>query len=290
MLVIVGSVVVMASVLGGFMMHHGPLAVLLQWNEFIIIGGTAIGALLISTPMPVVKQMMHGLQESIKGSKYTKEEYLNLLKLLFEVFNIAAREGVIALESHSADPAKSSIFSKNKLFVENKDARDYLLDSLKLMLSGGVPAHELETLLDTDLQVQHTDHSAVPNTLQKIGDSLPGIGIVAAVLGIIITMQAINGPPEEIGMKVAAALVGTFLGILLSYGYVQPLATQLDFMNQAENRYKECIKAAILAQARGNAPSIVVEFARRVVSKDVRPSFEEMEEAIRAVKAGGITK
>jgi chemotaxis protein MotA len=155
---------------------------------------------------------------------------------------------------------------------------------MKVMIAGGVPPHDLEALLDSDLETHHAESSAAPSLIQKLGDALPGLGIVAAVLGIIITMQAINGPPEEVGQKVAAALVGTFLGVLMSYGFMQPIATHLDLLQQSEARYLECIKAGIIAYAKGNAPIMAVEFSRRVIFSDLRPTFEEMEQAVKGLK------
>jgi len=285
MFVIIGIALVIVGVLGGFMMHGGPPAVLVQWNEFLIIGGAAIGSLLVGTPPRVLKQMIRHLSSIFKGDGYSKPVYLELLKTMFELFNTAARDGLISIESHIEDPGKSTIFSKNSFLLNHKHALHYFCDTMKLLLGGGVPPHDLEALLEADIETTHTENSASPNLIQKLGDSLPGLGIVAAVLGIVITMQAINGPPEEIGFKVAAALVGTFLGVLLSYGFVQPIASHLELLHQSESRYFECMKAGIVAYAKGNPPIMVVEFSRRVIFNDVRPSFEELEEAIKSVKA-----
>ncbi|HXX62552.1 MAG TPA: flagellar motor stator protein MotA [Bacteroidota bacterium] len=285
MFVIIGIAVVLLGVLGGFVLHGGPLGVLLQWSEFLIIGGAGIGSLLVGTPLPVLKRLTGSLGTVLKGDPYNKEQYLNLLKTLFELFNVAKRDGLISIESHITTPDKSAIFSKNPFLLKHAHALDYLCDTMKLILGGGVPPYDLEALLEADIDTHHSESSTVPTLIQKLGDALPGLGIVAAVLGIVITMQAIDGPPQEIGEKVAAALVGTFLGILLSYGFVQPLSSHLEILNGSSSRYYECIKAGVIAYAKGNAPIVVVEFARRVIFTNVRPSFDEVEQAVKSVKA-----
>lgn len=285
MFVLIGVGVVIVGVLGGYMLHGGPLGVLVQWSEFMIIGGAGIGSLLVGTPPRVLKQMLGGFQSLMKGEKYTKEEYVKLLKTLYELFHLATREGLINVEQHVEKPEQSSIFKKNEFFLNDHESIQYLCDTMKVMITGGVPPHDVEALLDADLDTYHAEGSAVPSLIQKLGDALPGLGIVAAVLGIVITMQAINGPPEEIGHKVAAALVGTFLGVLLSYGFVQPVATHLELLHQYQARYLECIKAGIVAYAKGNAPIMAVEFSRRVIFSDIRPSFEEVEKAVKSTKS-----
>jgi chemotaxis protein MotA len=286
MFVIIGVAVVLAGVLGGFMIEGGPLAVLIQPVEFMIIGGAAIGSLLVGTPLPVLLRLSKNVMVVMGGDPYTKAQYLNLLKTQFEIFNMAKRDGLISIESHITDPKKSSIFGKNKFLLKNHHALDFFCDTMKLLLGGGVPPYEVESILDSDIESHHAEGAVAPSVMQKLGDALPGLGIVAAVLGIVITMQAISGPPEEVGHKVAVALVGTFLGILLSYGFVQPIATHMELLHQSELRFLECMKAGVVAFAKGNAPVIVVEFARRTIYQSVRPSFDELEKAMRAVKAG----
>ena len=271
--------------MGGFMLHGGPPEVLLQWSEFLIIGGAAVGSLVVGTPLPVLLRVFGNLGALIKGDQYSKKEYLNLLKTQFELFSIAQRDGLINIESHIEKPAESSIFTKNPFFVGHHHALPFLCDSMKLMLGGGIAPYDLEALLDADLETHHTESNVGPTLMQKLGDALPGLGIVAAVLGIVITMQAIDGPPQEIGEKVAAALVGTFLGILMSYGFVQPLATHMEILNQSEARYLECIKTGVVAFAKGNAPTVVIEFARRVIFSEVRPTFAELETAVRELRS-----
>lgn len=286
MFVIIGAAVVLVGVIGGFLMEGGPLLVLMQYKEFMIIGGAAIGSMLISSPLANLKQMVAGILGVLKGDPFTKEQYLKLLQTQYELFNLAKREGLINIEQHIGDPAKSAIFSKNQFLLKQHHALDYFCDTMKLLLGGGIPPYDIEGLMDADIDTHHAESAASPGLMQKVGDALPGLGIVAAVLGIVITMQAIDGPPAEIGEKVAAALVGTFLGILLSYGFVQPIATNMELINASEARYFECIKAGVVAYAKGNAPTVVVEFSRRVIYYRVRPSFEEVEKAIKAVKAG----
>jgi chemotaxis protein MotA len=290
MFIFIGIVIVIVGVMGGYMLHGGAPAVLLQWAEFLIIGGASIGSLLVGTPLPVLKHMVGNLMSIFKGDPYTKAEYLNLLKTQFELFSIAQRDGLINIEAHVEKPAESSIFSKNKFLSAKVHALAYLCDSMKLMLGGGIAPHDLEALLDADLETHHSESGLSPMLLQKLGDALPGLGIVAAVLGIVITMQAIDGPPAEIGEKVAAALVGTFLGVLLSYGFVSPLATHLEILNQSEARYFECIKTGVVAFAKGNAPMVVVEFGRRVIFNDVRPTFSELETAVKELRSSGTQK
>jgi chemotaxis protein MotA len=286
MFVIIGAAIVVAGVLGGYMIEGGPLAVLIQPVEFMIIGGAAIGSLLVGTPLPILIRLSKNVLIVMGGDPFTKAQYLDLLKTQFEIFNMAKRDGLISIESHITDPKKSSIFSKNPFLLKHHHALDFFCDTMKLLLGGGVPPYEVESILDSDIESHHAEGAVAPSIVQKLGDALPGLGIVAAVLGIVITMQAIGGPPEEVGHKVAVALVGTFLGILLSYGFVQPIATHMELLHQSELRFLECMKAGVVAFAKGNAPVIVVEFARRTIYQSVRPTFDELEKAMRAVKAG----
>ncbi len=285
MFVLIGIAVVIIGVVGGFLLEGGPILVLMQWVEFLIIGGAGIGSLLVGTPLPVLKQMVAKLPRIFRGTHVGKEEYINLLKTMFELFSIAQRDGLINIEQHIEDPAKSPVFSKNPFLLKNDHALHFFTDTMKLLLGGGVPPHDLEALLDADLESHHAENANPPMLIQKLGDALPGLGIVAAVLGIVITMQAIDGPPEEVGHKVAAALVGTFLGVLLSYGFVQPIATHLEILTQFDARYLECIKAGVVAYAKGNSPIVVVEFARRSIYSQDRPNFTEVEKAVREARS-----
>jgi len=285
MLAIVGILVVLLAVLGGYLIEGGSFLVLMQFAEFIIIGGAAAGALLISTPPKLLKKILNRVLLIFKKSKVEKETYLGILKMMYEFFQLSQKEGVLALESHIEHPEKSTIFSKYPEFVGQHHLLSFLTDTMRIILMGSVSPYEIEALMDTDIETQQQEGTKPGMILQKIGDSMPGLGIVAAVLGIVITMQAINGPPEQVGHKVAAALVGTFLGILLSYGFIQPLATSLDLMHEEEARMLEVIKAGLVAFSKGFNPMIAVEFGRRSIFDDSRPTFREMEQALRGGKA-----
>jgi chemotaxis protein MotA len=284
MFAIIGSAVVVICVIGGFILEGGHVMVLMQFAEFIIIGGAAAGSLLISTPPKLLPKIVACLLGVLKGSTITTQTYLNILKMMYELFLMGQKEGAIALESHIEGPEKSSIFSKYPEFVANHHQFNFMADTVRLILIGGVSPHEIEALMDTDIDTHHQDGIKPGMILQKIGDSMPGMGIVAAVLGIVVTMGAINGPPEEIGHKVAAALVGTFLGILISYGFVQPLATNIDLTHEEEAQVFQVIKAGIVSFSKGLNPLISVEFARRSIGGDYRPSFQEMEAVVKGKK------
>jgi chemotaxis protein MotA len=284
MLVIVGSIVVLASVIGGFLMAGGPLLVLVQPSEIVIIVGAAAGSLIISTPFSVLRAMI-GQMLRFFTARPGKQDYLELLGMMYQLFRITQQSGVMALETHVEDVGKSPIISKYPRFVANHHAVDFLTDSIKVIILGGIAPHDLEALMDEDLHVHHAETMKPASTLAKVGDALPGLGIVAAVLGVVITMQSIDGPPAEIGHHVAAALVGTFLGILLCYGFVGPMATNMEHMVAEEANYLVCIKTGLLAVYKGFPPAIAVEFARRVLPGEVRPSFEESEQYCKGVRA-----
>jgi chemotaxis protein MotA len=286
-LVIIGLAVVIVSVVGGFILAGGNLGLLLQWAEFVIIGGSALGALLISTPMHILKKIIAYILSSLKSQGHTQANFVEMLQLLYELFQTARVKGLLHLESHVEKPEDSELFIKYPVVYNNHHALEYITDSLKLLVVGGVPALELEMILDADLETQEEEGRKPGLTLAKIGDSLPGLGIVAAVLGIVVTMQSIGGPASEVGHHVAAALVGTFLGVLLCYGFVSPLASTIENQAAAEDVFLKSIKAGVVAYAKGMAPIVAVEFARRVITTDLRPSFGEVEEACRAIKVKG---
>jgi chemotaxis protein MotA len=279
--VIVGFAVVIGSILFGYTMHHGQIAVLLQWSEFIIIGGAGVGAFLMANPMPVVKGSVTQLLGLVKPNPYSEKAYAELLQLLYEVFQKARKDGLVGLESHIEEPEKSDIFKKYPHFNKSHHAVAFLADTLKVLLTGAVEDHHLSEILELDLEKQHEEAMAVPMAITKIGDAMPGFGIVAAVLGVVITMGSIGGSATEIGEKVAGALVGTFLGILLSYGIIGPMASAIEARIKAENDYMCCIKTALLGFARGDAPMTCVEFARRNIEPVERPSFAELESLTR---------
>ncbi len=277
MFVIIGFVVVIISVLGGFAEAGGPFMVLIQPAEFIIIGGAAFGALLASAPKSVLQSIIQKSIGALKGQTVTKTTYLSVLKLMYELLYMAQKEGLIALEKHIETPAESDIFSKYADILSHKTLISFMTDTFRMVIIGGIASHDLETLMEGDIDTHHNDIKKPSMVLSKIGDTMPGLGIVAAVLGIVITMQAIDGPAAEIGKKVAAALVGTFLGILLCYGFIQPLASNLDIAGEKEMQVFEVVKNAIAAFARGFSPLVCVEFARRSIPSEVRPEFPEME-------------
>lgn len=283
MLVFVGVAIVFGAVIGGFVWEGGQLLVLFQPAEFLIIGGAALGSILIALPPKIVKLMIAQIMRTFK-SPPGKQSYISILVMLYEIFQAARKDGLVAMESHIERPQESKILKKYPEFLANHHLLDFFVDTMRLILSGGVPAHDLEALIDSDLDTHHKENSKPPTALSKVGDSLPGLGIVAAVLGVVITMGAIGGPPETIGHKVGAALVGTFLGVLLSYGFVQPLASNLEHMNDELSQHYIVVKQALLGFHKGMAPSIAVEFARRAITSDVRPGFLELENACKATR------
>jgi len=284
MLLFVGLIIVMGSVIGGYLVDGGKLMLLVQPAEFMIIAGAAIGVLLVSTPVPVVMELVKQIKRLLTPPP-SRKDYIDLLVMLYQLFRVVQSTGVMALETHVDNPAQSPIFARYPRFLARHTAVSFLADSARVIISGGISAHDFESLMYEDLEVRQTEGLAPAITLQKVGDALPGLGIVAAVLGVVITMQAIDGPPSEIGVKVGAALVGTFLGILLSYGVAQPVAASLEHRLHAEMGMEHSIKAGLLAVHKGLAPAIAVEFARRVVPEDVRPSFEETEEMCRNARS-----
>ncbi|MGO9480491.1 MAG: flagellar motor stator protein MotA [Candidatus Kryptoniota bacterium] len=281
MFVIIGIAIVLIAVLGGFAIEGGSFFVLMQYAEFLIIIGASAGALIISTPGKLLGKIFKRLSETFKGAKANKDNYIGLLKLMYELFQVAQKDGVIGLEQHVENPNKSKIFAKYPDIAKNEHVLHFLTDTMRLIIVGGAEPYDIESLMDADIETHHQEGSKPGMILQKIGDSMPGLGIVAAVLGIVITMQAIDGPPAEIGHKVAAALVGTFLGVLLSYGFVQPLATNIDIAAEEESRMFEVVKAGVVAFAKGMQPLIAVEFARRTIFQDHRPTFNEMEDTLK---------
>jgi chemotaxis protein MotA len=282
MLVILGFVIVVGGVIGGYLMAGGALGVLNQPSEFVVIGGAAIGSLLVSTPGRVLAATLEQVKGALSGAGAGRQDYIDLLSLLFQLFKLVQQSGAMALESHFENPKESPILSRYPRFLARHDAVDFLADSAKVIIIGGISPHDLEALMDEDLHVHHDTALRPSQALAKIGDALPGLGIVAAVLGIVITMGHVDGEPAEIGHHVGAALVGTFLGILLSYGFCQPLSANLETRVSDEGYYCMCIKAGLLALYKGNPPAIAIEFARRVLPHHVRPSFDETEKFCRA--------
>ncbi len=285
MLAIVGLVVVIGAIVGGYLMEHGNLLVLLQPAELLIIGGAAAGTLLIANPLPVIVRILKGVTGILSTGQFNKPFYLETLKMLNEIFMRARKGGMASLEGDVDAPQKSPLFSKYPKFVKNHHALNFVCDTLRMAVTGGVSHFELDQMMELDLEVHHAEVSVPVNSLNTMADALPGLGIVAAVLGVVITMGSLGGPPEEIGHKVAAALVGTFLGILLCYGLFSPLAANMSKVNDAESHYYHCLRIGIIAFVRGAAPIQAVEFARRTIPAEARPSFQEMEATCRAKSA-----
>jgi chemotaxis protein MotA len=284
MIIIIGTLVVVFCVFGGFVIGGGHLMVLIHPNELLIIGGGALGALLIMSPIKVLKEIVGGMSLCLKGAPHSRAAYEELLKVLYELFMLGRRSGMIALEEHVLEPQKSSIFKKHPDFLKNTHAVEFLCGSLRPIIDGKIKPDQLRLLLDAELDQLEIEHHAPVDVLTRTADAMPGFGIVAAVLGIIITMASISGPVEEIGVEVAAALVGTFLGILLAYGFLSPLALNLQFIKAAELDYTKCIAACVTGFAGGMAPITAVELGRRGLSSELRPSADEMETLLKSIK------
>ncbi|MEA3296493.1 MAG: flagellar motor stator protein MotA [candidate division Zixibacteria bacterium] len=283
MFIIIGAFVVIGSVLGGFMWHGGQVLALNQPNEVLIIGGAAIGSLLISTPFSTIKKMTSQALGTLGGG-LSKKDYLDLLVMMFEIFNVARRDGLVGLENHIEHPEESDIIQRYPKFLKNHEALTFFADTMRVIITGAVQPHDLDDLMENDIDALHEEEEAPSNALNNTADSLPGLGIVAAVLGVVITMAHIDGPPEEIGHNVASALVGTFLGILGCYGFVGPLAASMKHRVSENKQYLVCMKGALLAFNKGVAGVIAVEFARRGIASEVRPGFLELEEACNKTK------
>jgi chemotaxis protein MotA len=285
MFAIIGILVVFGAVIGGFLMEKGHIAVLIQPAELLIIGGAATGTLLIANPLHILKQIGGGIAGAFGSSKFGKQRYLSNLKMMFELLNKVRRGGLLAIESDVEKPAESLIFQAYPDFLKNHHLRDFVCDTLRMAITGGVEPFDMDQMMELDMEVQHHDATQPISALSTVADALPGLGIVAAVLGVVISMGAIGGPPAEIGHKVAAALVGTFLGILLCYGLVGPLASSMTKSAEEEQAFVHVIRVLLMSFIKGNAPVLAVEMARRAIPLHVRPSFEEMETACRGEPA-----
>jgi chemotaxis protein MotA len=283
MFFIIGSITVLACVLGGYMAMGGKLYVLFQPFELVIIGGAAIGAYLIANPMSVIKASGSAMGSLLKGARYKREHYIELLTLMYQIFRLARQKGMLALEQHVERPNESALFQQFPGFLSHHHAVEFMCDYLRLLTVGAENSHEVEALMDADLETLHSEESQVSGALQSMSDGLPALGIVAAVLGVIKTMGAISEPPEVLGKLIGGALVGTFLGVLLSYGFVGPMASFVKATSDAEHKYLICIRAGIIAYMQGYAPQIAVEFARKALLTHDRPSFAEVEVAVQSL-------
>lgn len=279
MFFIIGVLVVIGSVLGGYL-PHGSFAVLVQPLEVLIICGAAFGGFIISNPKTVIFGVFKSIGKILKGQPYNKAAYVELLTMQYTIYKLAKAKGMLALEAHIEDPEKSSIFSAFPNFMKNHHAVEFVCDYLRLMTMGTENAHEMEALMDEDIETHHHEQHAIASAVTTVGDGLPAFGIVAAVLGVIVTMSSISEPPEVLGGLIGAALVGTFLGILLAYGFVGPMGKNLENYVEAEGKYYQCLKAGMLAYLNGYAPAVSVEFARKTLYSHERPSFSELEEAV----------
>lgn len=283
---ILGLIIVTGAVLGGFAMAHGPFHVLVQPSEYVVILGAAAGALIGSGPIPQTMRILKAVPGAFKGSGIDKATYYQLMGLLLTIFNVIRKEGVLGIEKDLSDPHHSERFNKFPAIANNHHAMDLLVGSLRLFVDGVVNAFDLDKLMETEIDTHHHEAAKIPAAIQKIGDALPGLGIVAAVLGIIITMQHLDGPPSEIGHHVAAALVGTFVGLLFSYGYFQPVVATIEGINHDTHTLMSSIRAGVVSFAGGAPPAVAIEFARKAIESAHRPSSAEIEELTQQVKKG----
>jgi chemotaxis protein MotA len=285
MISIVGILVVFGAVIGGFLMEKGQLAVLIQPAELVTIGGAALGTLLVANPIYILKGVMSGMIGVIGGSPFSKQRYLDTLKMMFDLFSKARKDGLVAIEADIETAGSSPIFSQYPKFMKDHHAVDFVCDTMRMAITGGVLPFDVDQMMELDMDVHHHSSARPTTALNTVADALPGLGIVAAVLGIVVTMGALGGPPEEIGHKVAAALVGTFLGILLCYGVLGPLASAMTKLNEDEHAYYHILRVVMLAFIKGTSPILAVELARRAIPAHIRPSFAEVEKACRAKSA-----
>ncbi|BBP00493.1 flagellar motor stator protein MotA [Sulfuriferula nivalis] len=285
MLVIVGYVVVLGAVFGGFAMAGGHLAALFQPLELLMIGGGAGGAFFVGNNAKSVKATLKALPDIFKGSKYNKALYMDLLALLFEILSKVRKEGLMSIEGDIETPDASPLFSKYPSIVHDHHLIEFMTDYLRLMVSGNMDALQIENLMDNELETHHHEGAVAAHCIAKLGDGLPAFGIVAAVMGVVHTMESVGAPPAELGMLIAHALVGTFLGILLAYGFVGPLSGLLEQKLDEASKTFQCTKITLLASLNGYAPALAVEFGRKVLYSTERPTFLELEEHVKQAKS-----
>lgn len=285
MFVIIGYVIVVASVLGGYAMAGGHLAALFQPLELVMIGGAALGAFVVANPGKVLKAVMAALPTILKGSKYTKARYMDLMALLYDILAKARKEGLMSIEGDVDNPEQSAIFTKYPNISADHHLVEFITDYLRMMVSGNLNAHEIEALMDSEIDTHHHEGLVPASAVQNIADGLPAFGIVAAVMGVVHTMGSVGQPPAILGEMIAHALVGTFLGILLAYGFVAPIAKLLEQKLDEATKELQCVKVTLLASLQGYAPSIAVEFGRKVLYSTERPTFAELEAHVKGKKA-----
>jgi len=284
LLVIIGYIIVCASVFGGFAMAGGHLAALFQPLELLMIGGAALGAFLVGNNNKAIKATIAALPSLFKGSRYTKELYMELMSLLFEVLSKVRKEGLMSIEGDIDKPEESPLFSKYPAVLADHHIVEFMTDYLRLMVSGNMDAFQIENLMDNEIETHHHEGAVPAHVIAKVGDGLPAFGIVAAVMGVVHTMESVGIPPAELGMLIAHALVGTFLGILLAYGFVGPLASLLEQKLEESSKMFQCVKVTLLASLNGYAPALAVEFGRKVLFSTERPTFNELEDHIKKSK------
>lgn len=284
MFIIVGIIIVLGCVIGGFLMINGPLGVLVQPSEFVVIGGAAIGATIAANPIKFLMQVLKKLPAALKGSPYSKAAYSEVLRMQYDIYVNSKKGGLLSIEEDVNNPMSSSLFTKYPTFIKNHHAVDFFCDAMKMLVNGACEPEELEIMLDSELETHHEENAIVPALINRCSDAMPGLGIVAAVLGIVVTMQHLDGPPAELGHHVGAALVGTFLGLLLSYGMLAPIAANLENLAIDESKYFACLKAGIVAFANGAAPSTAVEFSRKTIFSFDRPETKEIEPLLKEIK------
>lgn len=284
MFVIIGCVMVLVCVMGGYLLEHGNLHVLIQPAEVVIIFGAAGGALLIGSSPAVFRATLKTFPKIFSYKGFSKADYMDLLVLLFKLFQKMRKEGLISVEEEIDNPGKSKIFSAHPQVLKNHHAISFICDSIRMVITSNMPGHQLDEILERDIEILHHEALIPAHNVARIADSLPGLGIVAAVLGVVITMGKIDQPPSVLGHSIGAALVGTFLGVLACYGFVGPMAAVMEHMARDEKEYLEVIKAALVSYVDGAAPQVSIEIGRRTVPGDFRPSFTELEEQLKAAK------
>ena len=285
MLIIAGYIIVLASVFGGFALSGGHLGALFQPLELLMIGGAAAGAFFVGNNGKAIKATLQAIPGLFKGSKYTKALYMELMSLLFEILGKVRKEGLMSIEGDIDSPEASAIFSKYPSILADHHIVEFMTDYLRLMVSGNMDAFQIENLMDNEIETHHTEGEIPVHTISKLGDAMPAFGIVAAVMGVVHTMESVGLPPAELGILIAHALVGTFLGILLAYGFVGPLASTLEQKLHESTKMLECVKVTLLASLNGYAPALAVEFGRKVLFSTERPTFSELEDHIKQSKS-----
>lgn len=284
MFVIIGAIIVLGGVIGGYLMEHGNLSVLIQPAELVIIGGAAVGSFLISAPQKVVKLVVKGFSSVLGAEKTSKNFYMELFALLYALFRKTKKEGLLAIESDLQNPNESALFQEHKAVMAHTEVFEFICDSFRIICSSNIATHTLDSMLDLDIETHHSEAMLAPTSIGKIADSLPGLGIVAAVLGVVLTMSKIDQPPKILGECIGAALVGTFLGILLCYGFVGPMGTKLEHLANEEQTMLNVVKTALVTFLENMNPELALEAGRKAIPATQRPSATELEDAAREWK------